>query len=79
MVIFNGYVASRLHPNFFKDGTLQVLALGEVEKRQGEPWAMLKVGDLQQGEMLSLPWLEHLGLRKSFRRFRELPLGNLSK
>ena len=44
-----------------QDGTLQVLALGEVEKRRGEHWAMVKVGELQEGEMLALPWLERLG------------------
>lgn len=54
-------------PHLILDGTLQVLALGEVEKRQGEPWAMLKVGELQQGEMLSLPWLEKRPSRFSFR------------
>ncbi|CAL1167958.1 unnamed protein product [Cladocopium goreaui] len=60
-----GELASGVH--FILDGTLQVLALGEVEKRRGEHWAMVKVGELQEGEMLALPWLEKRPSRFSFR------------
>jgi len=60
-----GELTSGVH--FILDGTLQVLALGEVEKRRGEHWAMVKVGELQEGEMLALPWLEKRPSRFSFR------------
>ena len=63
-------------PAFFEqlqDGTLQVLALGEVEKRRGEHWAMVKVGELQEGEMLALPWLERLG--RSNRHIKDRLIG----
>eukprot|EP00435_Cladocopium_sp_Y103_P032668 s864_g8.t1 len=62
-----GEMASGVH--FILEGTLQVLALGELEeKRQRETWATVKVGEVQEGEMVALlPWLEKRPSRFSFR------------
>ena len=66
-------------PDFLsQDGTLQVLALGELEKRQGQHWTMVKVGELQEGEMVAvLPWLERLG--RSMARSGTLEVQTISR